>query len=218
PRLEHLKAGIFMYMAEMRTVTTLFVKLDSYCPEKHKNLLSLQIHLTTVQKILAEHEGFLRQFLVDDKGCVLIACWGVPGRSYPDNGKRCLAAAVEMKAGLLTKDMKTSMGVTTGHALCGRVGGKIRSEYAMVGDVINLAARLMGKAKGRIVCDEVTHDLVCTMVSTETLFKRLDPMVLKGKAHPIAPFVCLAQQGSDMWETHKQTRMVGRAQLQNSVS
>lgn len=30
----------------------------------------------------------------------------------------------------------------------------------MVGDVINLAARFMGKAKGRIVCDEVTHDLV----------------------------------------------------------
>lgn len=56
------------------------------------------------------------------------------------------------------------------------------------------------------------------MESTETLFKRLDPMVLKGKAHPIAPFVCLAQQGSDMWETHKQTRMVGRTQLQNSVS
>lgn len=40
------------------------------------------------------------------------------------------------------------------------MGGKIRSEYAMVGDVINLAARLMGKAKGRIVCDEATHDLV----------------------------------------------------------
>lgn len=38
-----LKAGIFMYMAEMRPVTTLFVKLDSYSPEKHKNLLSLQV-------------------------------------------------------------------------------------------------------------------------------------------------------------------------------
>lgn len=32
-----------MYMAEMRTVTTLFVKLDSYSPDKHKNLLSLQV-------------------------------------------------------------------------------------------------------------------------------------------------------------------------------
>lgn len=39
----NLQAGIFMYMAEMRTVTTLFVKLDSYSPEKHKNLLSLQV-------------------------------------------------------------------------------------------------------------------------------------------------------------------------------
>lgn len=52
------------------------------------------------------------------------------------------------------------------------MGGKIRSEYAMVGDVINLAARLMGKAKGRIVCDEVTHDLVRKRTTTnETTIK-----------------------------------------------
>lgn len=56
------------------------------------------------------------------------------------------------------------------------------------------------------------------MENTASLFKRLDPMTLKGKAHPISPFVCVAQQGSDMWETHKQMRLVGRAQLQNSVS
>ena len=41
--------------------------------------------------------------------------------------------------------------------------------------------------------------------------------MLKGKEHPIAPFVCIAQQGSDMWETHKQLRMIGRIKLQNSV-
>lgn len=53
-------------------------------------------------------------FVPDRQGCVLIACWGVPGRSYPDNGNRCLAAAVEMHASLLVKEMKTSMGVTSG--------------------------------------------------------------------------------------------------------
>lgn len=58
--------------------------------------------------------------------------------------------------------MRNRFSYTAWQALCGRVGGKIRSEYAMVGDVINLAARLMGKAKGRIICDEVTHDLVGT--------------------------------------------------------
>ena len=44
------KAGIFMYMAEMRTVTTLFVKLDSYSPEKNKNLLSLQVRFLRIQQ------------------------------------------------------------------------------------------------------------------------------------------------------------------------
>lgn len=58
---------------------------------------------------------------------------------------------------------------------------------------------------------------VCCNESMVALFKRLDPMMLKGKEHPIAPFVCLAQQGSDMWETHKQLRMIGRIKLQNSV-
>jgi class 3 adenylate cyclase len=47
--------------------------------------------------------------------------------------------------------------VTSGRALCGRIGGKLRSEYAMVGDVINLAARFMSKAKGRILCDDATY-------------------------------------------------------------
>lgn len=39
-----------MYMAEMRTVTTLFVKLDSYSPEKNKNLLSLQVRFLQIQQ------------------------------------------------------------------------------------------------------------------------------------------------------------------------
>jgi hypothetical protein len=42
------------------------------------------------------HEGFLRQFLVDDKGCVLIACWGVPSASYPDNSERALEVCFEV--------------------------------------------------------------------------------------------------------------------------
>lgn len=58
--------------------------------------------------------------------------------------------------------------VTTGRALCGRIGGKLRSEYAMVGDVINLAARFMSKAKGRILCDDATYSKVSLCVCTQT--------------------------------------------------
>lgn len=58
---------------------------------------------------------------------------------------------------------------------------------------------------------------VCKNESTVALFKRLDPMILKGKERPIAPYVCLAQQGADMWDTQRQLRMIGRIDLQNSV-
>lgn len=45
-----------MYMAEMRTVTTLFVKLDSYSPEKNKNLLSLQVRFLQIQQSIPVHD------------------------------------------------------------------------------------------------------------------------------------------------------------------
>lgn len=49
--------------------------------------------------------------------------------------------------------------ITTGNAFCGSVGSNARAEYAVVGDMINLAARLMAAAGvGSILCDENTRD------------------------------------------------------------
>ena len=45
--------------------------------------------------------GYLRQFLVDDKGCVLIACWGMPHMSYVDNAHRAMSAAAQIHQELL---------------------------------------------------------------------------------------------------------------------
>ncbi|KAG5179495.1 hypothetical protein JKP88DRAFT_326482 [Tribonema minus] len=155
--------GTFDYLAEIRQVTTLFMKWDNYSPEDHRDLLSLEPYFAAVQTVLQAHEGFLRQFLVDDKGCVLIACWGVPSATYPDNCERALEAAVRAHQQLGLLQMGTSIGITTGRALCCNIGSELRCEYAMatlpqVGDVINLAARLMGEARGRVLCDSATQD------------------------------------------------------------
>mmetsp|Transcript_4424 Transcript_4424/g.7221 ORF Transcript_4424/g.7221 Transcript_4424/m.7221 type:complete len:80 (+) Transcript_4424:1587-1826(+) len=65
----------------------MFMKWDSYdAIEKHRDLINLQNFFYKVQKILHTTGAFLRQFLVDDKGCVLIACWGVPTASYENIG------------------------------------------------------------------------------------------------------------------------------------
>jgi hypothetical protein len=49
-------------------------------------------HLTHTYHLHLSHcyrGAFIRQFLVDDKGCVLIALWGVPSASYVDNAGTC---------------------------------------------------------------------------------------------------------------------------------
>ena len=53
--------------------------------------------------------------------------------------------------------MRCSIGVTTGDAYCGSVGNESRCEYAIVGDCVNLSARLMANANGRILCDADTE-------------------------------------------------------------
>ena len=107
---------------------------DSYdAYGKHRDLLSLQECFYKAQSILHTTGAYLRQFLVDDKGCVLIACWGMPHMSYLDNANRALHAAAQIRTELLKLDMKSSFGITTGDVYCGTVGSALRMEYAAIG-------------------------------------------------------------------------------------
>jgi hypothetical protein len=117
-------------IAELRNVTTIFLSLDSYDPVIHRDPASLQPFFKLAQKILDESGGFLRQFLVDDKGCVLIAMWGVPSISYSNNAARALYFAVALnKLAKRELNLQTSIGVTTGTVFCGMVGHDTRRDY-----------------------------------------------------------------------------------------
>ena len=55
----------------------------------------------------------------------------------------------EQIGGLAELGVRSWAGVATGDVFCGLCGSELRCEYSVVGDVVNLAARLMGKADGR---------------------------------------------------------------------
>ena len=57
-------------------------------------------------------------------------------------------AAMAVRDRLARVGQKAWIGVTTGQAFCGIVGNQTRREYTVMGDVVNLAARLMTAAKG----------------------------------------------------------------------
>lgn len=180
-------AGSFDTLSELRQVTTLFLKLDSYCIEKNRDLLTLQQFYCGVQELLADTGGFMRQFLVDDKGCVLIAIWGVPGTIHPNNSSRALHCGVSIMKFSESIGHQCSIGVTTGDAYCGTVGSEIRRDYVAMGDSVNLAARLMCKAKGRLLMDGLTRSEL--PLSMSSILKKGEALMLKGRTEPLTPFV-----------------------------
>ena len=120
---------------------------------------------------------------MDDKGCVLIACWGMPHLSYLDNASRGLSAAAQIRRELNQLDMCCSFGITTGDVYCGTVGSAVRMEYAAIGNVVNMAARLMGKANGGILIDDATYSHLPG--KWKELVTSLDPIKVKGRDEPL---------------------------------
>jgi hypothetical protein len=67
PALSAIYSASLDSISELRQVTTMFLRLDSYSPLLHEDPISLQPFFYLLQQVLDETGGFLRQFLVDDK-------------------------------------------------------------------------------------------------------------------------------------------------------
>jgi class 3 adenylate cyclase len=147
-----------------------------------------------LQTALYHHNGSVNKISIDDKGATLVAAMGLPPLAREDDPARGLLAALDMHSALRGLNWSCAIGVATGRAFCGWLGSETRREYTMIGDVVNLAARLM-QAAGRqdlqnlggreqtlpILCDEATY----RAAQTHILLKALPPIRVKGRAAPV---------------------------------
>eukprot|EP00042_Codosiga_hollandica_P050953 m.618782 g.618782 ORF g.618782 m.618782 type:complete len:1572 (-) comp58191_c0_seq1:134-4849(-) len=190
-----LKAGHDEHLAELREVSVLFVKCkgisieaspDGSCSSALENGQHLML---TIQHAVYAWEGSINKFLVDDKGMLVLCVFGLPPMSHADDALRAVGAA-RMLVDILPKnfpnaEVACSVGVATGRAFCGVVGSVFRREYTVMGDVVNLSARLMAAAGDNdILVDEATH----AVSSRGYDFQELPAIDLKGKAAPCFPF------------------------------
>jgi len=171
---------------ELRKVCVMFVNLGI----KEQQLLAAaryeeaceDVHqvLCVVQKSIYQYEGAINKFLMDDKGSTLVACFGLPPGAHENDASRGVLAALNVCEQLFSMGLSASCGLTYGEVFCGIIGTRVRREYTVLGDCVNLSARLMQRAKAEgigVLCDES----VVAECGTELLFTELNPIYVKGK-------------------------------------
>ncbi|BCY10885.1 tetratricopeptide repeat protein [Actinoplanes sp. L3-i22] len=177
-----LRSGRNELVNEHRKVTTAFVRLPDLSVDDPQTIEALQRYLGAGVAIIDRYGGHLRHLMADDKGTVLVAVFGTPV-SHEDDEERALRCCLEL---LALPDGPYRGGVTTGQVFCGEVGSDIRREYAVVGDTVNLAARLMQAAPpGHLLIDQATHDRVGDLI----LGGRPAAVSAKGKTSPVPVWI-----------------------------
>jgi hypothetical protein len=153
------------------------VDLGLYNPEV--DMIMGQVIMSTVQDCVYDHEGSVNKFVMDDKGALLLCAWGLPPMAHVDDPHRATASAMELAAALEHLGIQAHVGVTTGKVFAGVIGPPHRCEYSLLGDTVNLSARLMCKAPfGGVLCD---HGTYTSAVATGIEFEVLEPIKVKGK-------------------------------------
>lgn len=203
--LARLQSGHSGWVADLRRITVLFVNLPEL--DEHTPPRSAQDLMIAMQTCIYRFEGSLNKLSVDDKGVSLVAVYGLPPLSHEDDPDRGVRAALAISDALSSKRLRHSIGVTTGRAFCGIVGGERRREYTVIGGVVNMAARLMKAAgDGSILCDEVTRE----GASRRCTFSPPESHSLKGIAQPVPAYRPTSGLLAEMPEEDRRHATVGR--------
>jgi len=118
----------------------------------------------------------------------LLGVFGAPER-LPDHADRALAAAEDMLAALESRfgqRCRIGIGINSGLVLVGTVGGGGLTEYGVIGDPVNVAARVQDATRELGEPLLLTEATRCLLEDSETGLKAHGSLRLKGKGAPVA--------------------------------
>ena len=173
---------------ERRQVTVLFADISGFTSMSER-LDPEDVHalvndcLKELVQAVYLYEGMVDKFVGD---CVM-AVFGAP-IALEDDAERALRSALAMRESLqsinrrwserLGKPLDFHIGAHTGEVIAGNVGTDLRMSYTVLGDTVNLAARLQDAAKaGQIFVSEKTWQMTRGLFE----FQKKNPIQVKGK-------------------------------------
>jgi class 3 adenylate cyclase len=136
--------GLMDWIRELRHVAVLFLNLPDLDDFESEDFLpTLQLATEILQSEIPKWEGNINKFIMDDKGCLLLCAFGLPLSPTTHLATRAVLAALRIKRLMDRAKITATMGITFGKNYCGLIGSRQRQEFTIMGDYVNLAARLM---------------------------------------------------------------------------
>jgi predicted ATPase/class 3 adenylate cyclase len=189
PRIyERLAGGQGDFLAELRPTLALFLRFggieyddDDYAGAR------LDEFVRRAQQIVTRYDGSVMQLTIGDKGSYLYAVFGAPV-AHEDYARRAASAALELRA--LGRQLEfiefVQLGLAQGRTYTGAYGGDTRRTYGILGDSVNLAARLMQVARpGQVLAARWVQQATADVFQWDPH----PPLRVKGKSQPIPVFV-----------------------------
>ncbi|HEX2905713.1 MAG TPA: adenylate/guanylate cyclase domain-containing protein, partial [Phototrophicaceae bacterium] len=185
--VHHIRTGMGEFPIELRPVTALFLRFSGINYDDDTNAAEKLNQLARqVQAIVHGYEGSVLQLTIGDKGSYLYAAFGAPF-AHEDDAVRALNAAIGIRevVGRLGYLDPAQIGISRGIMRTGAYGSSTRRTYGVLGDEVNLAARLMSQTEpGTILLSESLLGVNLDGFALESL----TPIEVKGKANPIRVF------------------------------
>lgn len=165
----------------------------------------LNEYLDEMTRVVLDERGYLDKYIGD----AIMAFWNAP-RDVPDHAERALRAAVTMQRRLRELNarwranedgrprLRARIGVHSGDAVVGNVGGKDRFDYSAIGDAVNLAARLEPANETYGTAITASRDTLEAAGMDRFLVRELDLVRVKGKSRPVAIYEVIELAGTSL--------------------
>lgn len=165
----------------------------------------LNRYMTLMSEPVRQNNGIIDKYTGDG----IMAFWGPPFTGAEEQGGLACLAALDQLA-VLTEfraelpdltglkrgfpDIDLRIGIATGEVVAGSIGSEQTRNYTVIGDAVNLAARLEGANKvydTRVLISEATNQLAADCVET----REIDTVLVVGKTEPQRIFELLGRKG-----------------------
>jgi class 3 adenylate cyclase len=187
----------------------------------------LDDYFRAMQRIVAEFGGVVSRIDPYSRGSKMLILFGAP-IAHEDDPLRAVSAALAMGDELARLNdrwrrrlagvrpagvedgrfIEQRIGISQGPTFAGQAGSATRREYTVMGDDVNLAARLMAAGQpGQILLSQRVYDAVVDHFTTTAL----PPIRVKGKSQPIAVYEPVARRDDPLARRlRRRATLVGR--------